>query len=87
MKIFIRVRPNAGENKIEKTDRVAVLKNQISFPGGCFAVSVKSPPKEGRANEEVIRLIAGYFKISPSMVRIVSGSTSRNKILEIYRVK
>ncbi len=83
MKILIRVKPNARENKIEPIACSAIAKNQRSFSGDCFAVSVKSRPKEGKANEEAIRLMASYLKIPPSRIIIVSGATSRNKILEI----
>jgi uncharacterized protein YggU (UPF0235/DUF167 family) len=81
--ILIKVKPNARENKIERIDCSVIDKNKRSFSGGCFAVSVKSPPKEGKANEEAIRLIADYFKISPSRIRIISGAAAKNKILEI----
>lgn len=84
MKILIRVKPNARENKIEKIDCAGILKKRPSFSGGCFAVSVKSRPKEGKANEEAIKLMAHYLKISPSRITIVSGAAARNKILEIW---
>ena len=50
---------------------------------GGYKVSVKELAKEGRANWGVERVLAVYFKIAPSRVRIISGQTSRKKIVEI----
>ncbi len=48
-----------------------------------FSAFVKSPPVEGKANEELINLIADYFKIPKSKVKIISGLNARNKIIEV----
>ncbi|MBI2577789.1 MAG: DUF167 domain-containing protein [Candidatus Wildermuthbacteria bacterium] len=71
MKIFVKAKPNAREEKIEKVDETH------------FIVSVKEPPKDGRANWAVTRALAGYFGISAARVNIVSGHSSRQKIVEI----
>jgi len=71
MKIFIKAKPNAKEEKIEKID------------DSHYLVSVKEPPVKGEANRAIIKSLAEYFKVSPSQVNIVSGYTSRNKIIEI----
>lgn len=48
-----------------------------------FAVAVKEPPKENKANFAVLELLAEYFKVPFSRIRIVSGATSREKVVEI----
>ena len=48
-----------------------------------FVVSVKEPPIDGRANWAIARAIAEHFGVSSSRVNIISGQTSKNKILEI----
>lgn len=55
----------------------------ISLDNGIITAKVNAPPKEGRANERLIELLAEFFEVSPSQVKIVSGFTSRNKIIEI----
>jgi len=70
MKIFIKAKPNSKEERVEKIDEVH------------FEVSVKEPPIAGRANIAIIKAVAGHFKVAPSRVRIISGYTSRQKILE-----
>ncbi len=71
MKLSVKVKPNSRENKVEY-----VKKDN-------FRISVKAPPKEGKANKEVIRLLSEYFKVPQSSIRILSGKTSKNKIVEI----
>ena len=48
-----------------------------------FEVRVKSKPVMGEANREVIRILALYFKISQSKVRLIRGHKQSNKIFEI----
>jgi hypothetical protein len=71
MRINIKAKPLARESGIEKIDE------------NNFIVSVKEPPIQGRANQAIIKLLAGYFNTSPTRIRIVIGHTSRNKIIEI----
>lgn len=48
-----------------------------------FAAYVKTPPIEGRANTRVIELVAAYFNVSKSQVRILHGLRSRQKVLSV----
>ncbi len=48
-----------------------------------YAVSVKSPARQGKANAELIRLLADHFKVARSSVRIISGLKSKNKVINI----
>jgi hypothetical protein len=70
MKIQVKVKPNS------KTE-------EISREGDSFIVKVKEPPREGKANQSVIKLLAGHFGVSRSQVRILSGFRSKNKVVEI----
>ncbi|MDP3935298.1 MAG: DUF167 domain-containing protein [Candidatus Giovannonibacteria bacterium] len=69
----ISVKAKAGAKK------ESVLKTGASE----FKISVKEPAKEGRANEAIARVLAEYFEVAPSRVRILSGFTSRQKVFEI----
>ncbi len=71
MKIQIKVKPNS------KTE-------EVSQEGDNFVVKVKEPPKEGKANQAVIRLLAKHFGVSQGQVRILSGFKSRSKVIEIW---
>ncbi len=71
MKIFVTAKPNAYEAKIEKIDDIH------------FVVAVEELPVKGQANYAIIRALAKYFGVPPTAVRIVSGLTSRHKILDV----
>jgi uncharacterized protein (TIGR00251 family) len=71
MQIFVKVKPMAYENKVEKIDDTH------------FTVGVKEPPQNGLANRGIVRNLAEYFKIAPSRVVIKKGFTSKNKTIEI----
>ena len=70
MKIQVKVKANS------KTE-------EISQEGDKLIVKVKEPPKEGRANQAVIKLLAEHFEVSQSQVRILSGFKSKNKTIEV----
>lgn len=48
-----------------------------------YAVSVKEPPIDGRANGAIINSLAKYFSISPSEVFLISGHTAKIKNFEV----
>jgi len=81
MKIFVKVKPKARENKIEKIDPPTP---RLRWAGeNHFVVWVKEAPEKGRANAAVSKLLAEHFKIAVSSVKLISGQTSKNKIFEI----
>lgn len=71
MKIFIKAKPGSKEALIKKIDDIN------------FEVSVRELPVKGRANRAIIDSLAEYFNIGSESVKIVSGWTSRQKVIEI----
>lgn len=71
MKIFVKVKPSAKEEKVEKMDDTHLR------------VSVKEPPVQGRANAAVVRSLANYFQVPKENIKIISGFTSREKVIAI----
>lgn len=71
MKIFVKAKPGFKEDKVEKIDETH------------YVVAVKELPIQGRANRAIINILAEFFKISPSRINIVSGYTTKQKIIEI----
>ena len=51
--------------------------------GDAWKVRVRSAPERGRANAEVTRLLAEELGVASRDVRVVTGHTSRDKIVEI----
>lgn len=73
MKIFVKAKPGAREEKIEK------------ISDDHFIVFVKEPAKQGRANKAIIKKLAEYFGVSVSQIVLKSGFSSKNKIFEIEK--
>ncbi len=48
-----------------------------------YKVNVKSQREKGKANLELITLLADYFSINRDGVKILSGSTSKRKAVNI----
>lgn len=63
----VRVQPRAHKSMIQKTGEQE------------YKVWVVSPPAEGRANKEVVDLIASHLHVPPSRVKISKGEKSRQK--------
>lgn len=71
MKITVKIKPNSRKEEIRKIDD----KN--------FIVAVKEPPIEGKANKALVKTMAKYFNVTSSSVQIVSGHSSKQKIIEV----
>lgn len=71
MRIYITTNPGSKTNRIEKINDEH------------YKIAVTARPTDGKANEALIALVAEYFKVHKSDVFIVSGFTSRQKVLEI----
>ncbi len=54
--------------------------------GGAVKVRVTSPPVDGAANAEVIKLFAKALGIAKSDLKIVAGETSKSKRLRLHGV-
>jgi hypothetical protein len=72
MRIFVKSKPGAREEKVEKVDE----KN--------YVVAVKEPPEKGKANQAIAKALAKYFKVSFVDIILVSGGTSRQKVFDVY---
>ena len=70
-KINVRVIPRAKQNKITTDD------------DGRLRVHITAAPVDGAANDAVIKILAEYFNIPKSQIKIVRGETSRDKVVEI----
>jgi uncharacterized protein len=70
-KISVQVKPQARTESIVKISQRE------------YRVSVHAPARAGKANEAVIELLAKYFSVARSSVRVLRGQSSRKKLLEI----
>jgi len=67
----VKVKPNARASSLaEGAD-------------GVWIAQIKAPPVDGKANRELIALIADHFGCSKSQVEIRSGASGRLKLVRI----
>jgi uncharacterized protein (TIGR00251 family) len=71
MKISVKVKPNARQEKIERINE------------SHFLIRVKEKPQEGKANKAVIKVLSEYFGVPQSQIVLLKGQSSREKIFEI----
>lgn len=51
--------------------------------GDALKIKLKSPPVEGAANAELVKLLSKTFGIAKSEIEIISGQTSKSKQIKI----
>lgn len=73
MHISVRAKPRSRHNGVTK------------IADGSYVVETVAVAREGRANEAIRELLAKYFGVPKSSVRIIRGARSRQKIFEIQR--
>jgi len=69
--IDVKVKPNSRASSLEAT------------PDGSWIAQLKSPPVDGKANAELIGLVARHFGCAKSAVSIKSGASARTKRVRI----
>lgn len=55
----------------------------VKVDGNEITISIKSSPERGKANRELVKKLSSHFNVEESRVRILSGLTSRKKVVEI----
>ncbi|HEY4231542.1 MAG TPA: DUF167 domain-containing protein [Thermoanaerobaculia bacterium] len=67
----IRVKPNARSSALEQ------------LPDGSWTATLKSPPVDGKANAELIALVASRFRCPKDAVTIRAGRSGRTKLVTV----
>ena len=55
----------------------------IERHGDAWKVRVAAPPEDGRANDAVLELLADRLELSRASLKLVSGRSTRDKIVEL----
>jgi len=71
VRFSVRLQPRASKNEI------------AGLQGSALKVRVTAPPVDGMANQALIELLSRTLNTSRRNVCIVSGHTSRTKLIEI----
>ena len=69
--LSVKVKPNARQSRLEQA------------ADGSWLAQLKSAPVEGRANQELIALVARHFGCAKAAVTISSGASSRLKRVRV----
>ncbi|MGB9735611.1 MAG: DUF167 domain-containing protein [bacterium] len=66
---------------VKPLSKVSEIKKENSL----LKAYLKSPPIDGRANEELIYLLSHYFKVKKDDIKIKSGRNSKRKLIQISK--
>ena len=66
--------------KVKPRSRISELVRQ---PDGTWLARLKAPPVDGRANQELVALVAAHHKCPKSAVTIKSGASGRLKLVTV----
>jgi uncharacterized protein (TIGR00251 family) len=58
----------------------------IGEHAGAIKMRVAAPPVDGKANEECRRYLAKLLKVGATSVEIVSGDSSRDKVIRVSNI-
>jgi len=67
----IKVKPRARASSLAQS------------PDGTWLARLKSPPVDGKANEELVALVAEHFHCRKAAVSIKSGASGRMKLVRV----
>jgi uncharacterized protein (TIGR00251 family) len=67
----VRVHPRSAKRQLIKISETE------------FKACLNSPPEKGKANEELLELLADYLGVPLLRLRIIRGETSRIKLIEL----
>ena len=72
--LLVQIVPNASRTEV------------IGWIGDKLKIKLKAPAVERKANDELIRTLAGQFEIRQNAIEIIHGDTTRIKLLQIEGV-
>lgn len=72
MLIKVKCHPSSKKELFEKKDE------------NSFEIYIREKPERGEANKKVFEILAQYFNVKASKIRLIKGVKSPNKIFEIH---
>jgi len=71
MRIYVKVSPRSSKNEVTKISE------------GEYKVKLTAAPVDNQANDMLIRVLANYFNLPKSSLKIIGGKSAKIKIIEI----
>jgi uncharacterized protein (TIGR00251 family) len=69
--ILVQVQPNAARSEV------------LRFKDGVLHIRIAAPPIEGKANQELMKLLGKILGVGKSSLSIKKGITSRRKVITV----
>jgi hypothetical protein len=54
--------------------------------GDALKIRIAAPPVDGEANRELLRFLAKRLHVPASSIRVISGESGRNKVIEVQGI-
>ena len=70
-RIAVHIIPRASKTEI------------VGMHGDALKIRLAAPPVDGKANKALVAFLADHFNVPVRAIAIVSGATSRSKIIEV----
>lgn len=71
VRLRLRVSPGAGRSTV------------VGRHGDAWKIRVAAPAERGRANDALVKLLAGSLGLPQPSVRVVAGGAARDKVVEL----
>ena len=71
LQLSVRVQPGARREAV------------VGIYGDALKIAIAAPAVDGKANDALIRFLATWLSVSRSQIAIVTGLTSRSKVVRI----
>ncbi|KAA8896785.1 hypothetical protein FN846DRAFT_910584 [Sphaerosporella brunnea] len=72
LRLLLTIKPNARTTSVVAVD-----------PASSITLRIHAPPRDGEANDEVVRFVAKALGLRKSDARIVRGMKTREKIVKV----
>lgn len=73
MRIYIKVIPRSSKKEITKISE------------GEYKAKLTAPPVDGKANVQLIEMLADYFGVAKSNIQVVGGKSAKTKIVDVNK--
>ena len=71
VRVYVKVSPRSSKNEVTKISE------------GEYKVKLTAAPVDNQANIMLIKVLAEYFKLPKSSLKIIGGKSAKTKIIEI----
>lgn len=76
MRLIVRVNPNSHKDEV-------IFEEKDLFGNLIMRIKTTKPAENGKANKAVIEILAKYFQVSKSDIEVISGHSSRTKLVNV----